>query len=119
MVVCKDPVRHANHFFGWLGSWPARGRTLSRSANLAVAVATLFAGASVSVCRSGMKRRGRRLAELAMSGAGLGAEWNGGGLKGWQQVLAHGHLNEGLAVFRPQARQVTAGGLKIASLSLH
>ena len=116
VVVCKDPVRHANHFFGWLGSWPARGRTLSRSANLAVAVATLFAGASVSVCRSGMKRRGRRLAELAMSGAGLGAEWNGGRLKGWQQRAIP---SESLAVFRPQARQVTAGGLKIASLSLH
>jgi hypothetical protein len=45
-----------------------------------------------------MERRGRRLAELAMSGAGLGAEWNGGGLKSWRQALACGHLGDSLAM---------------------
>ena len=54
--------------------------------------------------------------ESAISGLDGGAEWNGGGLKCWQQ---RSFPSESLAIFRPQARQVTAEGLKIASLSLH
>ena len=54
--------------------------------------------------------------ESAISGLDGEAEWNGGGLKCWQQ---RSFPSESLAIFRPQARQVTAGGLKIASLSLH
>jgi len=100
----------------FLGSWGLGRRAVVDLSALGSHCHLVPAGASVSVCRSGMERRGRRLAESEMSGAGLGAEWNGGGLKCWQQRSIP---SESLAIFRPQARQVTAGGLKIASLSLH
>ena len=74
------------------------------------------AGASVWDWCSGWERRGRRLGASEQSSAGLGADRSGGGPKCWQRRSIP---SESLAVFRPQARQVTAGGLKIASLSLH
>ena len=74
------------------------------------------AGASVWDWCSGWERRGRRLGASEQSSAGLEADRSGGGPKCWQRRSIP---SESLAVFRPQARQVTAGGLKIASLSLH